>query len=355
MEKRYKKIGVLTSGGDAPGMNCAVRAVTRLAIQKGLRVVGIYNGYDGLLKENFKELKERDVSSIMNHGGTMLYTSRSDRFKSAEGLDQAAEICRRHEIDGIVTIGGDGTFRGAADLVEHGVPCIGVPGTIDNDIAVTDATIGFDTAMSTVVELVDKIRDTCESHARCNVVEVMGRRAGDIAISSAIATGATAAVVREFKFDEEVLFEKMRKAKRNGKRNFIIIVSEGKGKHFGEALAEQIEASTGINSNFAKFAHVQRGGSPTLSDRVLATRMGAAAVEELLAGNAKRVIALQNTRIVSIDIAESQLADAIMKHTVTPEMFEKFSPEVVERCKARVEEVEAKKKQLYDLVDIMSL
>ena len=199
----FRKIGILTSGGDAPGMNAAIRAVTRAALSDGVEVMGIYRGYSGLIDGDIHPLGLRDVSNILNHGGTMLYSDRCPEFKTEEGMQKAIATCKKLGIDGIVAIGGDGTFRGATDLSRRGIPCIGIPGTIDNDITSTDETIGFDTAMNTVVEMVDRLRDTCESHARCNVVEVMGRNAGDITLQSAIATGATAAVIPECPFDKE--------------------------------------------------------------------------------------------------------------------------------------------------------
>ena len=225
--KQFKRIGVLTSGGDAPGMNAAVRAVVRSAIANGVEVMGIYRGDSGLMSGDIKPLAIRDVSNIINEGGTVLYSDRCPEFKTEEGQLRAVEICKQFGIDGIVAIGGDGTFRGATKLTLHGVPCIGIPATIDNDITSTDNTIGFDTAMNTVIELVDKLRDTCESHARCSVVEVMGRGAGDIAVTTAIASGATAAVIPEIKFDEEELLERMERARALGKRNFLVLVSEG--------------------------------------------------------------------------------------------------------------------------------
>ena len=225
---KFKRIGVLTSGGDAPGMNAAVRAVTRLGIHKGIEVYGIYNGYQGLMEGQVKRLGERDVSYIINRGGTMLYTARSEEFKTKEGIAKAVEQAKTFGLDGIVTIGGDGTFRGAVDLTDAGVPCIGIPGTIDNDIGSTEMTIGYDTAMNTIVQLVDKLRDTGESHARCNVVEVMGREAGDIALNTAIAVGAVAAIITELPTDYETLFAKMIAARKNGKRNFIVILCEGR-------------------------------------------------------------------------------------------------------------------------------
>ncbi|HPE96023.1 MAG TPA: ATP-dependent 6-phosphofructokinase, partial [Bacillota bacterium] len=290
-----------------------------------------------------------------NRGGTMLYTSRCEAFKTHEGLQKAADNCRSMNIDGIVTIGGDGTFRGAADLTQYGIPCIGVPGTIDNDVTATDSTIGYDTAMNTVVELVDKIRDTCESHARCNVVEVMGREAGDIAIHTALATGATAVAIKEYHFDEDLLFEKMKIAKLNGKRNFIVVVSEGRGKYFAGWLAEQIENNTGIVSNYARFAHVQRGGSPTLADRVLATRMGAYAVELLVEGVQSKVVALRGQDIVSFDIFLARQMDAYMKGKITSEQLDSICPDSADLIRDRVKGIQAYKKSMYEMVDIMSL
>ena len=272
--KKFKRIGVLTSGGDAPGMNAAIRAVVRTALANGVEVMGIYRGYSGLISGDIKPLVLRDVSNIINKGGTMLYSDRCPEFKTPEGMAQAVENCKKFGIDGIVAIGGDGTFRGATDLTAHGIPCVGLPATIDNDIASTDNTIGFDTAMNTVIELVDKLRDTCESHARCNVVEVMGRGAGDIALSAAIASGATAVVIPEFDFDEERLCRHIETARILGKRNFIVLVSEGVGTDFGPALTEKIEKITKVETRFARFAHIVRGGNPSLRDRLLASRVG---------------------------------------------------------------------------------
>jgi 6-phosphofructokinase 1 len=238
---KFKRIGVLTSGGDAPGMNAAVRAVTRLALYKGVEVMGIYNGYQGLIDGDVKPLGARDVSYIINRGGTMLYTARSARFRTPEGIQKAVDTCNKFDIDGVVTIGGDGTFRGAVDLTDAGVPCIGIPATIDNDIGSTEMTIGFDTAMNTVVQLVDKLRDTGESHSRCNVVEVMGRDAGDIALQTSIAVGAVTAVIKEIPTDFDHVLDKMVDARKNGKRNFIIITAEGMGKGYGEELCAMMK------------------------------------------------------------------------------------------------------------------
>ena len=298
MGNKFRKIGVLTSGGDAPGMNAAVRAVTRTALARGVEVVGIYGGYRGLIHDDMIELKARDVSNIIWRGGTFLYSDRCLEFKTEEGMQKAIENCRKHGIDGIVAIGGDGTFRGATDLSVRGIPTIGIPATIDNDITATENTIGFDTAMNTVLDMCDRLRDTCVSHARCNVVEVMGRGAGDIALNTAIALGAVAVVIPEMPFDADATIEKIRHLREDGKRSFLVIVSEGV-ENFAEGYAKRIEAETGVETKFARLAHVVRGGSPTLADRMLATKMGVHAVDQLLAGKSNLVLCQQDTKIVT--------------------------------------------------------
>ena len=326
----FRKIGILTSGGDAPGMNAAIRAVTRAALSDGVEVMGIYRGYSGLIDGDIHPLGLRDVSNILNHGGTMLYSDRCPEFKTEEGMQKAIATCKKLGIDGIVAIGGDGTFRGATDLSRRGIPCIGIPGTIDNDITSTDETIGFDTAMNTVVEMVDRLRDTCESHARCNVVEVMGRNAGDITLQSAIATGATAAVIPECPFDKEQLFEKIRRSKALGKRNFIVIVCEGMGSDFAPELATEIEKATGVETKFARLAHVVRGGIPTLRDRVFATKAGEAAVDALFAGKSNLVVCTRNGKIVFTDIQYALTLDNLHKGKIKAEDIQGFSQEDVE-------------------------
>ncbi|MBR4950989.1 MAG: 6-phosphofructokinase [Clostridia bacterium] len=353
--KQIKRIGVLTSGGDAPGMNAAVRAVTRLAIYKGIEVMGIYNGYQGLIEGNIKQLHERDVSFIINRGGTMLYSARSKEFCTPEGMAKAVANCDNFGIDGIVTIGGDGTFRGAVDLTTHGVPCIGIPGTIDNDIASTESTIGFDTAMNTVVDLVDKLRDTSESHSRCTVVEVMGRDAGDIALQTSIALGAVTAVIKEIPTDFDHVIEKMIDARKGGKRNFIIITSEGMGRDYGEELARMIEARSGIESRFARLAHIQRGGAPTLRDRVLATQMGCAAVENLVDGQMKQVMCLRGNNIVAMDIYDALTVDKLMKGKLKPEEEEQISPNKLYEMKRIVADKQAYKNYLNYIIDHITL
>ncbi len=352
---KFKRIGVLTSGGDAPGMNAAVRAVTRLGIHKGIEVYGIYNGYQGLMEGQVKRLGERDVSYIINRGGTMLYTARSEEFKTKEGIAKAVEQAKTLGLDGIVTIGGDGTFRGAVDLTDAGVPCIGIPGTIDNDIGSTEMTIGYDTAMNTIVQLVDKLRDTGESHARCNVVEVMGREAGDIALNTAIAVGAVAAIITELPTDYEALFAKMIAARKNGKRNFIVILCEGMGKNYGEELCKTIEERTGIEARFARPAHIQRGGSPTLRDRVLATQMGCAAVESLVSGQMKKVVCLRDNSIITMDIHEALFLDKILKNTITQDEIETIPPNTLYDLRRIVADRQAYKSYLNYIINHMAL
>ena len=299
-----KTIGVLTSGGDAPGMNAAVRAVVRTAISNGLKVKGIMRGYNGLIDGEIIDMDIRSVSEIIHRGGTVLYTARSPKFKTEEGIQIAVQNCKKFGIDGIVVIGGDGSFRGARDLSLHGIPCVGVPGTIDNDISCTEYTIGFDTAMNTVVQMVDRLRDTTQSHERCSVVEVMGRGAGWLALHTAIAVGATAVLVPEIEFDlKRDIFDKIEATKATGKKHFIIVVAEGVGKVTD--IAEEIEKATGIESRATILGHVQRGGRPSVRDRVMASQMGHAAVNLLMKGIGNRVVAFQNNHIVNYDIYEA--------------------------------------------------
>ena len=298
-----KTIGILTSGGDAPGMNAAVRAVVRTAIANGMTVKGIMRGYNGLIENDIVDLNARSVSDIIGRGGTMLYTARSPRFREEEGILEGVKTCKEHGIEGVVVIGGDGSFRGARDLSLHGIPCVGIPGTIDNDIACTEYTIGFDTAMNTAMEMVDKIRDTSQSHDRCSIVEVMGRNAGHLALQCGIAVGAASIVVPEVPITIDEIVEKIRRMKRNGKRHFIVVVAEGVGKV--DEMVKQIEAATGIVSRSAVLGHVQRGGSPTVRDRVVATQLGHAAVKLLLEGKGNRVVGIKDNNVVDYDIYEA--------------------------------------------------
>ena len=302
-----KTIAVLTSGGDAPGMNAAVRAVVRSGIAAGYRVLGVYMGYKGLLKKDVVELNLRAVSDIINRGGTLLYTARSKEFREPEGVKKAADNCRELGIDGLIVIGGDGSFKGARELTKNGIPTIGVPGTIDNDIACTDFTIGFDTAMNTAMEMVDKIRDTAQSHNRCSVIEVMGRRCGDIALQTGIAVGATAILIPEMEVDiESDVISKIYEQKSTGKAHFIVMVAEGvEGVGKAAELAKYIENRTGIVTRTTILGYVQRGGSPTLRDRVMATSMGVKAVHLLAEGKSNRVVCYKNGEITDMDITEA--------------------------------------------------
>ncbi len=303
MMEDVKKIGILTSGGDAPGMNAAVRAVTRAAIRKGFAVMGVHRGYNGLINGDMFELTERSVSDIIQRGGTMLYTARCPEFRYEEGIQKAKQNCVKHNLAGIVVIGGDGSFRGAADLSARGIPCVGLPGTIDNDISCTEYTIGYDTAMNTAMEMVDKLRDTSQSHDRCSVVEVMGRRAGYIALNAGIAVGATYIITTEVPYSIDDVCEKIMIAKSRGKQHFIIMVSEGIGNAAG--IAKEIEDKTGVESRATILGHVQRGGSPTVRDRVVASQMGYYAVDLLSRGIGNRVVGMQHNQIVDFDIQEA--------------------------------------------------
>ena len=294
-------IAVLTSGGDAPGMNAAVRAVVRTAIFKGMDVYGVQRGYNGLITGEVVKMDLRSVSDIIHRGGTVLYTARSPKFRTAEGVRQAADYCRGLGIKGVVVIGGDGSYRGARDLTHAGIPCVGLPGTIDNDISSTDYTIGFDTAMNTAMHMVDNIRDTSQSHDRCSVVEVMGRNAGYLALHTGIACGATAVLVPEVPFDlKKDVVAKITRTQATGKKNFIVVVAEGVGGT--ETIAKQIQELTGIDTRATILGHVQRGGSPTVRDRVLATQMGYHAVELLEKGIGNRVVGIKDDKVVDFDI-----------------------------------------------------
>ena len=299
-----RKIAVLTSGGDAPGMNAAIRAVVRTALSKGVECLGVYRGYNGLINGDLVEMNLRSVSDIIHRGGTMPYTARSPEFCTEEGMQKAVETCRENNIDGVVVIGGDGSFRGAQDLTRHGVPCIGLPGTIDNDISCCEHTIGYDTALNTSMEMIDKLRDTAQSHDRCSVVEVMGRRAGYLALNVGIAVGATSIVVPEVPFDfEKDIIDRMRVTSATGKKHFIIIVAEGVGHVM--TMAEDIEKRLGIETRATILGHVQRGGNPTVYDRVLASQMGYYAVDILLEGKSNRVVTIQNDHVLDFDIEEA--------------------------------------------------
>lgn len=294
-----RRIGLLTSGGDAPGMNAAVRAVVRKAVYHGLEVVGIKHGYAGLLAGEFETMDLGSVADIIQRGGTKLYTARSEEFKKAEMQDRAAALLAERGVDGLVVIGGDGSFRGAQALSRRGVRTVGIPGTIDNDIACTDYTIGFDTAVNTVIQAIDKIRDTATSHERTYVVEVMGRGAGDIAMIAGLAGGAESIIIPEAPFSIEQVLARLRSGVQRGKRHSIILVAEGVCS--GMEIGDKIAASTGWEVRVTVLGHLQRGGSPTAFDRTLASRMGACAVDLLMCGETGKMVGIKGTQMVATD------------------------------------------------------
>ena len=316
-----KRIGILTSGGDSQGMNCAIRAVTRSAINSGLTVMGIRDGYQGLIDGNIEELNVRSVSHIVDRGGTFLRTARCLDFKEEAGILKAVQTCKDFGIEGLVVIGGDGSFRGAKDMSLHGIPTVAMPGTIDNDIACSDYTIGFDTAVNVAMEAADRLRDTSESHCRCAVVEVMGRNAGWVAVDTALCVGATYVIVPEMNFTVTELIKKIKDGIALGKKNFMIVASEGvfantkhnknyehlQKRHITSAnkLAKTIEERTGIETRATVLGHIQRGGAPTARDRYMATEMGYRCTELLLEGKTNRVVILKDNKIVDIDIIEA--------------------------------------------------
>ncbi len=356
---QIKKIAVLSSGGDAPGMNAAIRAVARKANKMGIEVVGVIGGYKGLVEEELISLRPTDVSNIINRGGTSLYTARCKEFVTEEGMQKAIATCKRNSIDAIVAIGGDGTFRGATDIAIRGIPTVGVTGTIDNDITATDYTVGFDTAMNTVVDLVDHLRDTCESHSRINVIEVMGRHCGQIALCAGIASGAIATVVPEVKFDEEELLAKIKVARDSGKRGMIIMVSEGvlvKDENgndvpYGEVLTDKIIERYGYDVKFVRPAHIVRGGIPTLRDRLTATKMGVKAVELLAEGKSNLVVIEDDGRIESLDIVFALTTDRLYKGTLKEGDLDKFSPEEIKAMEAIAEKRRAEIAELYAIAN----
>lgn len=316
-----KKIGVLTSGGDSPGMNAAIRAVVRKGIFHGLEVYGIYNGYSGLISGKIQKLELGSVGDIIHRGGTMLYTARCEEFKTIEGQKKGIEQLKKFGIEGLVVIGGNGSYMGAKKLTEHGYPCVGVPGTIDNDIPGTDYTIGFDTALNTVIQAIDKIRDTATSHERTYVIEVMGRDAGDIALWSGLAGGAETILIPEADFKIEEIIDRLKRGHERGKKHSIIIVAEGVGS--GVEIGQKIKEMTNFETRVSVLGHIQRGGSPTAFDRVLASRLGAYAVELLLNGKGGRCVGIQNNQLVDHDILEI----LNQPHTVDKSMY-KLSKEL---------------------------
>lgn len=317
MGREIKKIGVLTSGGDAPGMNAAIRAVVRTGAYYGIKVCGVKRGYNGLINGEMIDMNARSVSDILQKGGTVLQTARCLEFKDEAGVKKGCEIAKVFGLDGLIVVGGDGSFRGARDLSRAGLPTIAMPGTIDNDIDCSEYTIGFDTCLNTVIEAVDKIRDTSSSHERCSVIEVMGRNAGYIAINAGIACGAEVILIpeRKFDFDEDVL-RPILEGKARGRRQSIVIVAEGIGGVI--EMAKQIEAKTGIESRATILGHIQRGGSPSARDRVIASQMGSKCVELLLEGKSNRIVCLRDGKISDVDIEEG----LVMKKEIPQDMIE---------------------------------
>ncbi|NLO98866.1 MAG: 6-phosphofructokinase [Clostridiaceae bacterium] len=311
-----KTVAVLTSGGDAPGMNAAVRAVVRTGIYNGLKMLGINKGYEGLLNGDIEEMNLRSVGDIIQRGGTILQTARSKEFNTQAGLEKAVSMAKVFGIDALVVIGGDGSFRGAKDLSELGMNVIGIPGTIDNDISCTDYTLGYDTAMNTVLDAIDKIRDTSYSHERCSVLEVMGRKAGWIAINCGIAGGAEAIILpeKEFDIDKDIIMPIV-EGRNRGKKHYLVIVAEGVGG--AVEIAEYIEAKTEITTRATILGYIQRGGTPTLTDRVMGSRFGAMAIQCLIEGKKNRIIAIKDNKLVDIDIIEA----LNMKKTIDNELI----------------------------------
>ena len=304
MEKEIKTIGVLTSGGDAPGMNAAIRGVVRTALAKGIKVKGIKKGYQGLLNEEIIDMERKSVSDIIQRGGTILGTARCSEFMTLEGQQQGAEVCRKHGIDGMVVIGGDGSYRGAQKLARLGINTVGVPGTIDLDIACSEYTIGFDTAVNTAMNAIDKVKDTSSSHERCSVIEVMGRNAGYIALWCGVANGAEDILIPEkYDYNEQTIINNIIENRKRGKTHHIIINAEGIGH--STSMARRIEAATGIETRATILGYMQRGGSPTCKDRYYASMMGAYAVDILLQGKSNRVVAFQKGEFVDYDIEEA--------------------------------------------------
>ena len=362
---KFRKIGILSSGGDAPGMNAAIRAVARRALSQGIEVVGIMGGYAGLLgaadtdniehikRHHLRPLDSSSVSNIVTRGGTILYSSRCPEFKTKEGMEKALRVCHEHQIDAIIALGGDGTFRGATDLTNHGIPSIGIPCTIDNDITATDQTIGFDTALNNACSMIDKLRDTAESHARCLVTEVMGNGCGYLSLYTGIATGSISLTIPEIPFDKEFAINKINEARKKGKRGMIAIVSEGMPKvgdlEFGDALAREIRERTIVDCRFNKLGHIIRGGDPTLRDRLTATQMGVEAVNLLLEGKSNMVMSILENRVTALDINFALVLDKMYKNKLKDGDLEGFTDYQLAQMRARCEYRHAKIERLYRL------
>jgi len=298
-----ERIAILTSGGDAPGMNPAVRAVVRLALNKGMEVFAVERGYHGLLRDEIHEMNSRSVSDIIQRGGTILKTARSEQFATPEGVKKAADILRSHKIDYLVVIGGDGSFRGAEELSKHGINVIGIPGTIDNDLAYTDYTLGFDTAVNTCLAAINNLRDTMGSHERCSCVEVMGRRCGDIALYAGVCGGAEFILVPEMPFDLDEIAKTLKASRERGKTSNMIVFAEGAGNR--DEILKELSEKAGVSFTVTTLGHIQRGGSPTMADRILATKFAYRAIEIIQTGSTNRVIGVKNNRIVDYDIEEA--------------------------------------------------
>ncbi len=350
----FRKIGVLTSGGDAPGMNSAIRAVVRSAISRGVEVVGICKGYSGLISGELRPLTASEVDLIASTGGTFLYSDRCPEFKTEEGMAKAVETCKKNHIDGIVAIGGDGTFRGATDLSIRGIPTIGLPGTIDNDISSSDYTIGFDTAMNTVVKAIDSLRDTCESHARCEVVEVMGNGAGYIAVETGLACGASAVAVKELGFDVDACIARLKSLRAKGQRSFIVVVSESMGPEFGEALTARIKEEAGIDSRFVRLAHIVRGGTPTLRDRFTAARMGDYAVDLILKGESNLVVVEQKGVLTTVEIKYALMLDRMYKGKLKDGDLDAFTEAQIADMKAYCDRKHAEFADMMDVANTLA-
>ncbi len=344
---KFKKIGVLTSGGDAPGMSACVKAVVNRALELGVEVVGVVGGYAGLLNEELIPMTHSSVNNAVSVGGTFLYSSRCPEFATEEGMAKAVQTCRKNGIEALVCIGGDGTFRGATDMTRHGFPSIGLPATIDNDITATDYTIGLDTAINTTLNMIDCLRDTCESHERLNVVEVMGRDCGQIALYAAIASGAVAVAVPEVPFDEAAAIARIKELRAKGKRSMIVVVSEGMfnpdGSPYAETLAKRIKEETKIDTKFARFAHIVRGGKPTMKDRTFAAEVAVKAVELLVEGKSDLVMCQIDGQVLPVDINFALIADRMYKNKLKDGDLDTFTPEQLEDmkalCKKRVDEI----------------
>jgi 6-phosphofructokinase 1 len=311
-----KTIGILTSGGDAPGMNAAIRAVVRSAIYYGCKVYGINRGYKGLIEEDIIEMNLSSVGDIIHRGGTILKSSRCEEFKTEEGRSKGVKVLKKYGIESLVVIGGDGSFNGAQKLSDLGFPAIGIPGTIDNDLAYTDYTIGFDTAMNTIIDAIGNIRDTSSSHERVNIIEVMGRHCGDLALYAGLAGGAETVIVPEIDFKVEDVCKRLKTTQKRGKRHSIIVLAEGVGN--AQELGEKIIERTGADLRITILGHVQRGGSPSAFDRILASRMGVHAVELLLEGKSAKVVGIKNNKIIDMDIYEA----LAMESTFDEETYE---------------------------------